>query len=283
MQKIETITIDKQVSYVLTLQMLFLFFIGGAIFTGLTGVKNINVNGWLAVVVYIATLIIHELMHGIGFLLARAKPQYGISIAGVIPVAYTTSDNYLKITSMLPVAYLPFVSISVFYILFAFEYPQFQSLALIGFLSNFTGSVGDIWIASKLWKYIRFSDAKVRDTKSGIEVFSANKQALLTASRLKDKEKQRLKFGKQWAITSIVMLVIQTLSPIALKIIGYKDNYKLGFREFYLFETKFSELGHITGASFNLLSPILIGLMFTILSRFFIKLRIQKSANNSSR
>ena len=93
MNKIETINIDKQVSYVLTLQSIFLFFIGGVIFSGVTGANDLHINGWVAIGAYVGTIILHELMHGVGFIIAGAKPRFGVGIAGVMPIAYATADK----------------------------------------------------------------------------------------------------------------------------------------------------------------------------------------------
>jgi hypothetical protein len=35
-------------------------------------------------------------------------------------------------------------------LLFAQLFPEYQALAMIGFLGNFAGSVGDLWISEKL-------------------------------------------------------------------------------------------------------------------------------------
>lgn len=273
MNKIETISIDKQVSYVLTLQMIFLFIIGGAIFSGVTGVNDLSTNSWIVIGAYIGTIILHELLHGVGFIIADAKPRFGVGIAGAMPIAYATSDKPIKIHQMLLVAYLPFVTLSVFFVLLAVVRPQYQDIALIGFLGNFTGAVGDLWISSKLWKYIKIKDLLVKDTKSGIEIYSSDKKAIQIASRSKNKEISRLIFGKQWAIASLIMFGVQILTPIILSIVGFKENIKLGFGELYLFETTTSIAGETATVSFNLFAPVVIGLLFIIILRTIQKFK----------
>ena len=277
MKKIQTIAIDNQVSYVLTLQVLLFFFIGGAVFTGITGTNDLNVNGWLAIGTYIVTIVLHEILHGIGFMIAKAKPRFGVGLAGVMPIAYATADKRISVRSMLMVAYLPLIVLSVFFILLAVIYPEYQQIALIGFLGNFTGAVGDAWMASKLWKYINIKDVLVRDTKAGIEIYSTNKIALAIASRSKEKEVRRLQFGKQWAIASIAILGVQILTPIILVIVGFKGNFKLGYGEFYLFETTVGDGGATAGATFNLLAPILMGLLFTFMLRTIQKISVKNN------
>jgi hypothetical protein len=276
MNKIETITIDKQVSYVLTLQSIFLFFIGGAIFSGVTGANDLNINGWVAIGAYVGTIILHELMHGVGFIIAGAKPRFGVGIAGVMPIAYATSDKPIKIHQMLLVAYLPFVTLSVFFVLLAVVRPQYQGIALIGFLGNFTGAVGDLWISSKLWKYIKIKNLQVKDTKSGIEIYSSDKKAVQIAARSKNKEISRLNFGKEWAIASLILFGVQILTPVLLSVVGFNKSIKLGFGELYLFETTTKSSGETIAVSFNLFAPVVIGLLFIIILR-----TIQKFKNSN--
>ena len=276
MKKISTIKIDKQMSYVLTLQMIFLFFIGAAIFSRITVTDNISVNGWVAAITYIGTIIIHELLHGVGFLLAKAKPKFGIGIAGFMPIAYATSSKMLSIPSMLVVAYLPFFVLSCFFISLAILFPEHQQIALVGFLGNFTGAVGDLWIASKLYRYLRFPDVLLKDTKAGIEVYSSSHQAQELAKRFLSSDSRRLEFGKLWAITSLWLLGFQILIPIILPIVGFNENIKLGYGEVYIFQVFSNSNGTINGATLNLAAPIIIGLIITLLFRMFEKLRFRK-------
>ena len=277
MKKISTIAIDKQISYVLTLQMIFLFFIGGAIFSQITKVNDIDVNGWVAALTYVGTIVFHELLHGVGFMVAGAKPKFGVGIAGIMPIAYATSSKKLTIPSMLIVAYLPFIALSSFFISLALLRPEYQQIALIGFLGNFTGAVGDLWIASKLYKYLKFPDVLLKDTKSGIEVYSSNQQAQELAKHSLSSDTRRLKFGKQWAITSLWLFGLQILLPVILPLIGFNKSIKFGFGEFYLFEIVNASDGTPSGATFNLAAPIIIGLTFTLLFNMFEKLRFRKS------
>lgn len=277
MKKINTITIDKQMSYVLSLQMIFLFFIGGAIFSQITSVNDINVNGWVAALTYVGTIVLHELLHGIGFIIAGAKPKFGVGIAGIMPIAYATSSKKLSIPSMLIVAYLPFIALSLFFISLALIRPEYQQIALIGFLGNFTGAVGDLWIASKLYKYLKFSDVLLKDTQSGIEVYSSDKHAQDLAKRAFSSDTRERKFGKQWAIASLWVFGFQILLPVILPLIGFNDSIKFGFGEFYLFEIVNTSNGNPSGATFNLAAPIIIGLTFTLLLNMFEKLRFRKS------
>ncbi len=109
MKKVETISINKQQSYIRTLQSIILLFIGGAIFSAATGSNDLEQVGLWGIVAYIAAIIIHELLHGVGFLLAGARQKFGVGVAGFLPIAYATSNSKVRVLNMLLVGYLPLV------------------------------------------------------------------------------------------------------------------------------------------------------------------------------
>lgn len=265
MNKIETIGINKQQSYVLALQAIILFFVGGAIFSSTTGNNEFSSAGFGGLVVYFGTIVVHELFHGFGFLIAGARPKFGVGFAGVVPVAYATSDTKIRLPAMLFTAYLPFVFLSVIFLMIARLFPQYQALAMIGFISNFSGAVGDLWIASKLWKYLQFKDVQVLDRKDGVEVYSDSKKALAVGERSTKKTEEKGTFGKLWAISSIVIIAVQLLMPALMTLLGFEGNFRLGFKSFFFFEMTANPDGSTTAATFNLLVPLLLGLIFASL------------------
>ncbi|QQS19769.1 DUF3267 domain-containing protein [Candidatus Saccharibacteria bacterium] len=255
MKKIETIQITRQQSYALSAQMILFLFIGAAIFQGIVG-ETSQSFGFEALAVYLITLVIHELLHGLGFLLGGAWPRFGIGIAGIIPVAYATSDQKLPVKNMLLVAYLPFVVLSVVFIVLSILFPAYQNLFMIGFLGNFAGAVGDIWIASKLWKYLKFKDVLILDTKIGTEVFSSNATAAKTGRESTEKSKQRSSFMITALIGAGVIIMVQAIIPLVMVSSGFEGSYQLGSDNFYLF--KVSTESAVRSAELNIL-PALIG------------------------
>ena len=273
MKRIETISLTTQKSFELTILMILLLFIGGAIFTGLIGKTGpIDITSVSALVVYVITLVTHELLHGFGFLLGGAKPVFGVGFIGILPFAYATSATRVPLRKMLFTAYLPFVVLSVLFVVLGLIYPAHQDIFMVGFLGNFTGAIGDLWIAQKLWKYLKFNDVMILDTKSGTEIYSNNETALKLSKKtasLPDVQPQ-----SSWSMVALlstgVILLIQVLVPVILTSTGYRGSYKLGFDGLYLFSV------NITGDSYstelNLLPGVagglLAGLIFYILTRY---------------
>ena len=247
------------------MQAIGLLLVAGAIFSSTTnGGDNITSAGWAGVVVYIVTIIVHEIIHGIGFLAAGASPKFGVGLAGILPIAYATSDRKISLARMLMIAYLPLVVLSAVFIIVANLYPEYQAIAMIGFIGNFTGAVGDIWIASKLWKYIRFRNVYILDCKAGVEVYSDDSRAAEKAKTVNNKASTKSDFGKHWAISAFVLLSVQLFAPLMMKGLGFRGDYRLGVEPLYLFELHTSPEGVMQSASFNLLAPLVIGLLFAI-------------------
>lgn len=271
MKKIETISITKQQSYALTAQGVLMLFIGVAIFRGIFGQSNQNAPAWALVAVYFATLIVHELVHGLGFLLSGAKPKFGVGFVGIMPFAYATSGSNSKIPlkKMLVTAYLPFVLLSIIFILLASAIPGYVSLLMVGFVGNFAGAIGDIWIASKLLKYLRYSDTLVVDTKSGVDVYSSSAQAAVIGAASMAKQKINTPFWRVACIAFVLIMAISALVPMIMSWSGFHGVFTLGAGVFYLFTIDTTGTNFM--ASFNLLPAlvggVLAGVLFTILEK----------------
>lgn len=269
MKKVETITIAKQQSYNLTAQGVVLTFLAVAIFQTLVGNTTQSFSVWAYVMAYILTIIVHEAIHGVGFMLGGAKPHFGVSVAGILPVAYATSDEKLPLKNMLVVAYLPFVVLSVLFIALSFVFPRYQPLFMVGFVGNFAGAIGDIWIASKLLKYLRHKDTRVLDTKTGTEVYSNSADALKLGQKSQAKLQTSSSFGKVALISFFCILALQMLIPILLAVSAYNGVFHLGSDAFYLL--KVDRSGDNASMELNLLAPILgsvlAGAIYTLIER----------------
>ncbi len=275
MKKIETITITKQLSYVLMFQAVILFFIGGAIFSSATGTNDFESAGYAGIIAFFATIVVHEMLHGVGFLMAGARPRFGVGIIGIMPIAYASSDSKVKVPGMLFTAYLPFVLLSVIFIAVARIFPQYQALVMIGFIGNFAGAVGDLWIASKLWKYLPYKDVLVHDIKNGIEIFSDNKQAAIKGAKATKKALRTGTFAKNWAVCFLVIMIIQLFMPALLSALDFEGNFRFGFENFYFFEMTLDQQG-TRSASISLVAPLILSFVISAI----VKLTSRKGKIN---
>lgn len=258
MNKIKTISITQQQSYAITAQMILLLFIGGAIFSSIFG-GNLSMNGWSALLVYALTMVAHELIHGLGFYMAGTRPKFGVGRVGIIPYAYATSadERKIKLTDMIIIGLLPFISLSVVFIILAYMLPMYQGLIFVGFLGNFAGGAGDLWIVSKLLKYRHVKDVMVEDTKIGVVVYSADKRAKAIDINQSKVIKLSSLFYKSWTIITFSAVIIQSIVPPIMLSNGFSGSFTLGTSWFYLLSLSTSNSN--TAITFNLLPSLIIG------------------------
>jgi hypothetical protein len=206
---------------------------------------------------------LHEMLHGVGFMLGGARPTFGVGMAGFMPVAYATSEDKLPLKKMLITAYLPFVVLSVLFIVCAVVLPQYNGIIAVCFLGNFTGAIGDIWIASKLWKYFKISDVLVNDTKIGIEIYSSSETAATLGRRSAEMVAKPNSFAKIWMISAAIIFAIQIIVPMMISWSDFKGDFRLGIEGLSLIDVR--QAGGNIGFELNFLTPILIGLAVSCL------------------
>lgn len=100
----------------------------------------------LVLVIIFATIVVHEAVHGLGFiLLAKAKPIFafrGVYAYAAAPGWYIPRDRYLTI------GLAPFILISLMgVVLMAFVPPVWIAPLVLVCVINASGAVGDLWVA----------------------------------------------------------------------------------------------------------------------------------------
>jgi hypothetical protein len=118
--------------------------------------------------VILAVMILHEAVHGLVFLVAGAKPRFGVKLIGkFFPVAYASSKSCITRNQYLLVILAPFFIITLVFLVTAIlaNTGDVVVLALAVMAMNVGGSLGDLIMA---WK-IRQHDGKTlfEDTEDG--------------------------------------------------------------------------------------------------------------------
>lgn len=95
----------------------------------------------------VATLGLHELLHGLGMLLVGARPRFGAGVMSPnMPYLYTTSDRHLFTrTQFIAIAALPNVVLNVV-LLGMIAFAQDSAWFVIPFAVHLSGGVGDAWL-----------------------------------------------------------------------------------------------------------------------------------------
>ena len=115
--------------------------------------------------VFVATIIVHELVHGLFFWLFGYKVSFGL----MLPIAaYTMAKNQLiKRIDYLTISLAPFVLINLVCILLLFlKIPIVSDIAVSILIINTSGAVGDLWLAKVIFsspKKTLFYDSSVME------------------------------------------------------------------------------------------------------------------------
>ena len=117
---------------------------------------SVDVSGMgLLILVFVLTVLVHELVHGLFFWMLGYKVSFGL----MLPIAaYTMAKNQLvKRWDYLIISLAPFVFINLFCILLLFLKSSILSdVAVSVLIINTSGAVADLWLA----KVIFFSPKK---------------------------------------------------------------------------------------------------------------------------
>lgn len=162
--KVDELNLDRESAVWVSILSLTVF-IFGSIFVGfLYGNLEFHVSGFVAILFIVAfaitqllVLIIHELIHGLTSQKFGHKASYGFMfLYKFFPVGYTHSKGFFEKREFYIILLSPFLVITLFGSVFAFLF--FNNLIAFYLISLFTvsnlaGSVGDMFIAYKLYAY----------------------------------------------------------------------------------------------------------------------------------
>jgi len=119
--------------------------------------------------VIVATIILHEAIHGVLFLVLGGKPRFGVKLVGrFFPVAcYATSTVPILRNQYLLVCLGPFLMLTLIFMLSSILATTDNSavLALMAMAMNVSGSIGDLMVAWKIRRHGR--KTLYEDTEDG--------------------------------------------------------------------------------------------------------------------
>lgn len=99
-------------------------------------------------VIFVAVIVVHEALHGIGFVAFGGRPRFGFAVRGGMPVAFATSPGkrFTK-RQFLIIGLLPLVGIGAAAIAVAGS-AQLAGYGLLAFSLNTAGACGDVWMVA---------------------------------------------------------------------------------------------------------------------------------------
>jgi len=105
---------------------------------------------WLVINIVVSFVILplHELIHGLAFLLWGGKPFFGAKLPFALYCG--ARQQIFARNQYLIVGLAPLVIITIIAVVLTLFSPLLASYTLFANLSNFSGAVGDVWVASRI-------------------------------------------------------------------------------------------------------------------------------------
>ena len=213
---------------------------------------------------YVATLIAHELVHGVFFKLFGGTPTYGAGITHGLPYAYATSrgDRFLP-HQMYQIVAAPLVLLTTAAVATGLLVPVLAGPAIVVVVGNVSGAVGDIWMMAQMRRFTSRSEVTFEDTRAGLSVHSHDPRATAIASELRaagESSKHRHVLVALGA--TLVFTFAGIIVPVILRFVGASSDVVIGPAWFSLVDYRPTADGF--NFQVSLLPPILGGIIFSL-------------------
>lgn len=124
-------------------------------------------NALYLIAALLVMTIVHELIHGLFFFLASAKPVFGFknlfAFAGA--PGWLIRKNYFLAVSLSPLIIITLTGFLLIYLL----PPAYKSIVLLIIAANAAGSTGDLWVSLKLLR--NHGDIYVQDDGLTLSIY----------------------------------------------------------------------------------------------------------------
>jgi hypothetical protein len=99
-------------------------------------------------VVFVAVIVVHEALHGLGFLVFGGRPRFGFAVKGGMPYAFATCPGkHFTKRQFLVIGLLPLIVIGGA-ALAVVGSPLLAGYGALAFAINTSGAVGDLWMVT---------------------------------------------------------------------------------------------------------------------------------------
>jgi hypothetical protein len=131
------------------------------------------------------TIALHEAVHGMFMWLFGGRPSFGIGVAArFLPYAYATAPGTpFGFRQMLVITLAPLALISPVAWLAMWLAPSTFGIAAVAFIVNVSGSIGDLWMAARIWQFRACRDLTMIDARDSMTIHTADPQGAAIAAR----------------------------------------------------------------------------------------------------
>jgi len=235
------------------------------LFTGKVGFNFDFTSGTIliSVALFIGTVVLHELIHGVFMSIYGGKPRYGAGIAYfILPYFYATTKTAFSRNQFIMIAIAPLVVISLVGIGLMAAFPSIAHWIFIPFVLNASGAVGDLWVTRNILRYPEH--ALLEDRKTGLIIYGKETDKTMNISTTGFGQR----FFKVFILCFFAVGILMGIAPIALDILGV-ESFTIGPTNslYTIFEFHSSEEGF--GLSLFPLSilaiSVIAGLVYAII------------------
>ena len=260
------IALGRRESVQLTAYGVVLLFLGVGVFSAVADVDTSTAKSLLMVGVFLATMVLHELVHGLCFRLFGGSPRFGVGISFILPYLSTTSQgDRFNARQMSMIGLAPLVSLSIGTLVVGGLWPSLAPYALVGFLANFSGSVGDLWLVAHVRRFARLENVSFEDRKTGVAVWTDDKDAHEVLETLEEGTNTATRFATRFAVATVaIFLVTIVIGVIATFTLPRDEVFRIGPAVLPLFEKQPADEGLLV--TFKLGPPVVGGLLFAVLA-----------------
>jgi len=189
------------------------------LFTGKVGFNFDFTSGTIliSVALFIGTVVLHELIHGVFMSKYGGKPRYGAGIAYILPYFYATTKTAFLRNQFIVIAIAPLVVISLVGIGLMAAFPSLAHWIFIPFVVNASGAVGDLWVTRNVLRYPKH--VLLEDRKTGLIIYGKETDKTMNISTTGFGSR----FFKVFILCFFALGILMGIAPIVLDILGVES------------------------------------------------------------
>jgi len=188
------------------------------LFTGNVGFNFTSGTILSSIVLFIGTMVLHELIHGAFISIYGGKPSFGAGIAHfILPYFYTTTKTIFPRNQFIVISIAPLVVISLVVIGIMAAFPSIAHWMFIPFVVNASGAVGDLWMTRNVLRYPKH--VLLEDRKSGFIIYGKETDKPMNISTTGFGSG----FFKVFILCFFAIGFLMGIAPIALTILGVES------------------------------------------------------------
>jgi hypothetical protein len=221
-----SLTLNRAVALRLTGYALALFYIGLAIVFSLSpsGVRVGSLWALAAgVIAFVATILVHEWIHGLFMRLYGGAPRYGVGRIGIAFYAYATAPSVpFTLMQMTVICLAPLLLISAAAFTIAWLVPGGAALAALAFVTNLSGAAGDMWMVVQMWRFRHCRDLRLVDSEQRLDIHTPDPRASAVAATLAARHGGGVvpRILVRWLLASTLIVCAVVLLSVPLSMSG---------------------------------------------------------------